>query len=282
MKNQPNIFIGCDASYEAAEFVLFGVPFDGTVSYRPGARFAPAAMRNESYGIEEYSPYLDRELSDISVFDAGDLELPIGDTAAVIDRIEDFCEKLIRDKKKPVMLGGEHLVTLGAVKSAARHYGDLAIVHFDAHTDLRDDYLGVKLSHAAVIKRAAEIIGYDNIYQYGIRSGTKEEFSLGTHLTKFTLEGIEKLSETLGGRNVYVTLDFDVLDPSVFPGTGTPEHGGVSFNALREAISLLSPLNIIGFDAVELCPPLDPSGISTAAANVLLREMLLSFGKNLK
>jgi agmatinase len=281
MKNQAYTFIGCDASYEDAEFVLFGAPFDGTVSYRPGARFAPAAMRGESYGIEEYSPYLDRELSEISVFDAGDLELPGGDTAAVIDRIEDFCEKLIVDGKKPVMLGGEHLVTLGAVKAAARHCENLAIIHFDAHTDLRDDYLGVKLSHAAVIRRGAEIIGCDNIYQFGIRSGTKEEFSAGTHLTKFTLEGVEKLSETLKGRNVYVTLDFDVLDPSVFPGTGTPEHGGVSFTALRNAISALSPLNIIGFDAVELCPPFDPSGISTAAANVLMREMLLSFAKSI-
>ncbi|MDR0992079.1 MAG: agmatinase [Ruminococcus sp.] len=281
MKNQPDIFIGSSAAYEEAEFVLFGAPFDGTVSYRPGARFAPAAMRRESYGIEEYSPYLDRELSEISVFDAGDIELPVGDTAAVVDTIEQFCEKIISDNKKPVMLGGEHLVTLGAIRSAAKTYENLAIVHFDAHTDLRDDYLGVKLSHAAVIKRAAEIIGAGNIYQYGIRSGTKEEFDCGTHLTKFTLDGVEKLPEILGNRPVYVTLDFDVLDPSVFPGTGTPEHGGVSFNALREAIVSLGGLNIIGFDAVELCPPFDPSGISTAAANVLLREMLLSFSNKI-
>jgi agmatinase len=279
MKNQPDIFIGCTSEYDDAEFVLFGAPFDGTVSYRPGARFAPAAMRRESYGIEEYSPYLDRDLSEIDVFDAGDLELPVGDTVAVIDTIEDFCEGLIIEGKKPVMLGGEHLVSLGAIRAAAAHYSGLAIIHFDAHTDFRDEYLSVKLSHAAVIRRAAEIIGAENIYQFGIRSGTKEEWNTGTHLTRFTLSGTEKLPEILRRRPVYITLDFDVLDPSCFPGTGTPEHGGVTFTALREALSTLSPLNIIGFDAVELSPHYDPSGVSTAAANVLLREMLLAYAK---
>jgi agmatinase len=279
MKNQPDIFIGCTSPYENAEFVLFGAPFCGTVSYRPGARFAPSVMRRESFGIEEYSPYLNRDLCEIDVFDAGDLELPVGDTVAVVDTIADFCEGLIIEGKKPVMLGGEHLVTLGAIKAAAAHYSDLAIVHFDAHTDFRDDYLGVKLSHASVIRRAAEIIGAENIYQYGIRSGLKEEFSVGTHLTRFTLAGVEKLPEMLGDRPVYITLDFDVLDPSCFPGTGTPEHGGVTFTTLREALLSLSPLNIIGFDAVELCPPYDPSGISVCAANVLLREMLLAYAK---
>jgi agmatinase len=279
MKNQPDVFIGCTAAFDDAEFVLFGAPFDGTVSYRPGARFAPTVMRRESFGIEEYSPYQNRDLSEISVFDAGDLELPVGDTAKVIDAIEDFCETIIKSGKKPVMLGGEHLVTLGAVHAAARLYKDLAIVHFDAHTDLRDDYLGVKLSHAAVMKRAGEIIGFDNIYQFGIRSGTREEFSEKTHMTRFTVRGTEKLSQILGNRPVYVTLDFDVLDPSVFPGTGTPEHGGVSFTELREALMSLKPLNIIGFDAVELCPMTDVSGISAAAANVILREMLLGFSE---
>jgi agmatinase len=279
MKNKPDIFIGCESTYKEAEFVLFGAPFDGTVSYRPGARFAPSAMRRESFGIEEYSPYLNREIGEIGVFDGGDLELPLGDTAAVIDEIETFCERIIVDNKKPVMLGGEHLVTLGAIRAAAKTYENLAIVHFDAHTDFRDDYLGVKLSHASVMKRAAEIIGADKIYQFGIRSGTREEFSSGTHLTPFTVSGTEKLPYTLGDRPVYVTLDFDVLDPSVFPGTGTPEHGGVSFNELRNALMSLAPLNIIGFDLVELCPMVDISGISTAAANVLLREMLIAYSK---
>jgi agmatinase len=279
MKNQPDIFIGCTSPLETAEFVLFGAPFDGTVSYRPGARFAPSVMRRESFGIEEYSPYLDRDLSEIDVFDAGDLELPVGDTAAVIDAIEDFCEGLITEGKKPVMLGGEHLVTLAAIRAAAKKYKDLAIIHFDAHTDFRDDYLGVKLSHAAVMKRAAEIIGAENIYQFGIRSGTKEEWNTGTHLTRFTLKGTEKLPDLLKNRPVYITLDFDVLDPSCFPGTGTPEHGGVTFSSLREALMTLAPLDIIGFDLVELCPMVDPSGISTAAANVLLREMLLAYAK---
>jgi agmatinase len=279
MKNKPDIFIGCESTYEEAEFVLFGAPFDGTVSYRPGARFAPSVMRRESFGIEEYSPYQDREIGEIDVFDAGDLELPVGDTAAVVDEIERFCGEIYNDNKKPVMLGGEHLVTLGALRAAAKTFQNLAIVHFDAHTDFRDDYLGVKLSHAAVMKRAAEIIGAENIYQFGIRSGTREEFSSGTNLTRYTVSGTEKLPSLLGNRPVYVTLDFDVLDPSVFPGTGTPEHGGVTFGELRTALMSLSNLNIIGFDAVELCPMVDTSGISTAAANVLLREMLIAYSK---
>jgi agmatinase len=264
-------------SYENAKAVIFGVPFDGTVSYRPGTRFGPNAIRRESYGIETYSPYCHKDLEDLRFFDAGDLELVIGDTERVLKQTHEFTRNLLRDGKIPVMLGGEHLVTLPVVQAIAKQYENLYVIHFDAHTDLRDDYLGNKLSHASVIKRISEFVPPDNIYQYGIRSGTRDEFQAAKHLQKFNLNGIEEAVKAAGDSPVYITVDLDVLDPSVFPGTGTPEAGGVSFRELLEAFDKLAALNVVGFDMVELSPLYDLSGISTAAACVSLREMLLRF-----
>ena len=133
-------FIGCDSSYRAAGIVLFGAPFDSTTSYRPGARFGPAAMRHESYGLETYSPYQDKDLTDGSVFDSGDLELCFGSSESALTDIESRAAEILRDGKMPLLLGGEHLVTLGAVRAVLRKYPDLHIIHFDAHADLRDDY----------------------------------------------------------------------------------------------------------------------------------------------
>ena len=271
-------FIGCDKSYNDAKFVLFGVPFDSTTSYRPGARFASKSIRAESYAIETYSPYQDKDMSETSIFDAGDLELPIGDTKAVLSKIEDFTEQLLHDNKSPVMIGGEHLVTLPAVQAVFKHYPDLHVIHFDAHADLRDDYLGVKLSHATVMRRVWELLGDGRVYQYGIRSGDRSEFIWGServYTQKFNFNGIDETIKKINRKPVYFTLDLDVLDPSIFPGTGTPEAGGVSFNELLDAIKHLSQLNIVGCDVVELSPTYDPSGVSTAVACKLLRELLL-------
>jgi len=273
-------FIGCDKPYNKAKHVLFGAPFDSTTSYRPGARFASKTMRAESYGIETYSPYQNKDLEDTKVFDAGDLELCIGDTKMALDQIEAFVAGLIKDNKRPIMLGGEHLVTLPAISALSKRYDDLHVIHFDAHADLRDDYLGAKLSHATVMHRAWDLLGDNRIYQYGIRSGDKSEFLWGkghVYTQKFGFDGLEDTITRLKDKPIYLTLDLDVLDPSVFPGTGTPEAGGVSFNELLNAIMQLSNANIVGFDMVELSPPYDPSGISTATACKLLREMLLSF-----
>jgi agmatinase len=275
------MFLGCDKEYTDSDIVIFGAPFDGTTSYRPGARFGCSAMRNESYGIETYSPYQDLDLNDISVFDGGDIELPFGNTEKVLKMIEDRVESCLDDKKIPVMLGGEHLVTLGAVKAAAKKYPDLCVVHFDAHTDLREEYLGEKLSHAAVIRRIWDILGDGRIYQFGIRSGEKYEFEFAdkhTSMHRYDLDNVEKLAQKLKGRPVYFTLDLDVLDPSVFPGTGTPEAGGVSFIELLKAVMKLSDLNIVGADIVELSPVYDQSGVSTAVACKILREILLLIG----
>ena len=281
LKDNVETFLGCDTSYEESRIVLFGAPFDSTTSFRPGTRFASRTMRAESYGLETYSPYLDLDMEETRVFDGGDLELCFGDTARALGQIEDFARNLLADGKKPFMIGGEHLVTLPVVRALAERYEDLHIVHFDAHTDLRDDYLGAKLSHATVMRRAWDILGDGRIYQFGIRSGERAEFLWAkehTYLQRFDFTGLEWSLADLMGKPVYLTLDLDILDPSVFPGTGTPEPGGVSFLDLLRALRKTLRLDrIVGCDMVELSPHYDASGASTAVAAKLLREMLLAW-----
>ncbi|MBQ8177429.1 MAG: agmatinase [Oscillospiraceae bacterium] len=278
MQIERNAFIGCDCEYEAAKTVIFGAPFDSTTSYRPGTRFGSKAIRSESFGIETYSPYQDKDLLDYNIFDAGDPELCIGNVDTALAQIEELTAEILADGKRPFMLGGEHSVTLGAVTALYNKYKDLYIIQFDAHADLRDDYLGVKKSHACVMRRCHEMVGDGHIYQFGIRSGEREEFKFAaehTKMNKFNLNGIEKAVEELQGKNVYLTIDMDVMDPSIFPGTGTPEAGGVQFIELLEAVLKLKGLNIVGADINELSPQYDPSGVSTAVACKLLRELLL-------
>lgn len=276
-------FIACDKEYEEADIVLFGVPFDGTTSFRPGTRFGSSAIRNESFGIETYSPYQDKDLCDSSVFDSGDIELPFGNTQKALKQIEEHTRGILNDNKIPVMLGGEHLITLGAVRAVAEKYPDLHMVHFDAHADLRDEYLGEELSHATVMHRVWDILGDNKIYQFGIRSGEKYEFDFAknhTIMQKYNLLDFNKTVEKLKGKPVYLSLDLDVLDPSVFPGTGTPEAGGISFQELLEAILQIDELNIVACDINELSPIYDQSGISTAVACKVVREIILTLGGN--
>ena len=271
-------FLGCDKTFEEARIVLFGAPSDSTTSYRPGARFASRTMRAESYGLETYSPYQDLDLEDAAVFDGGDLELCFGDTGRALEDITAYTRSILKKGKLPLMIGGEHLVTLGAVRAAAEQYPDMCVIHFDAHADLRDDYLGAKLSHATVLRRVWEIVGDGRIYQFGIRSGERAEFEWGrAHVMtrRFDFEGLEEVVESLKGRPVYFTLDLDVLDPSCFPGTGTPEAGGVTFCQLLDAVMKVGALDIVGCDINELSPMLDVSGASTATALKVLRELLL-------
>lgn len=282
MRANIETFIGCAAKYEEAQIIMFGAPFDSTTSYRPGARFGSAAIRHESYGLETYSPYLDRALEDIKVFDSGDLELPMGSTEMALDDISKHTAKIIEDGKFPFMIGGEHLVTLGAFREIHKRYPDVQIIHFDAHADLRDEYLGVHLSHACVMRRCHDLIGDDRIHQFGIRSGDREEWIFArqghTLMHPFVLSDIEYVTDGIGKNTpVYFTIDLDVLDASVLPGTGTPEAGGVSFNELRDAIvTVCKNLNVVGCDVVELAPTLDASGASTATACKVVRELLLS------
>lgn len=282
----PNIetFIGCESNFEEASIVLYGAPFDSTTSFRPGARFGPSAMRHESFGLETYSPYQDKDLIDISVFDSGDLELCFGSSEMALSDIQKRAEEILKAGKFPLLLGGEHLVTLGAVRAAAAKYPDLHIIHFDAHADLRDDYLGAKLSHACVLRRCHEIVGDGHIHQFCIRSGEREEFQFASRHTDFhpfTFEGLGETVRELKEKQVpvYFTIDLDCMDPSVFPGTGTPEAGGVSFLELLKAIRTVSQANLVGADVNELAPMLDTSGVSTATACKVLRELLLAIAK---
>lgn len=272
-------FIGCEAGYDEAEAVLFGAPFDGTTSFRPGTRFGSSAMRSESFGIETYSPYQDRDLSEIQVFDGGDLELPFGSPGKVLDRIEACTDRILSDGKLPVMLGGEHLITLGAARAIYKRYPDFHMIQFDAHADLRDEYLGETLSHASVMHRVWDLVGDGRIHQFGIRSGDQYEFEFAENHTcmhKFDLKDFPLVVQSLKNKRVYVSIDLDVLDPSLFSGTGTPEAGGISFQELLEAVLLLRNLNVIGCDINELSPAYDHSGVSTAVACKVVRELLLS------
>lgn len=287
MQKNIETFIGCDAAYEDATLVLFGAPFDSTTSYRPGTRYGSSAIRHESFGLETYSPYQEEDLTDYKVFDAGDLELCFGSAERALADIESLAKEILLDNKFPLLLGGEHLVTLGAFRAALEKYPDLHIIHFDAHTDLRDDYLGANLSHACVIRRCHDLIGDGRIHQFCIRSGEREEFRFAkehTDLHKFNFDGLQDTIEKLGDAPVYFTIDLDCLDPSAFPGTGTPEAGGVSFLELLDAITTVCKSNVVAADVNELSPMLDTSGASTALACKVVRELMLALLKkhNLK
>ena len=277
----PNIetFIACESSYEEAQTVLFGAPYDSTTSYRPGTRFASRAIRSESFGLETYSPYQDKDLEEIQVFDSGDLELSFGRVDLALADIKARTQTILADNKRPFMIGGEHLVTLPAVEATFEKYPDLQVIQFDAHTDLREDYLEAKLSHATVIRRIHDFLGDGKIHQFGIRSGERAEFQFAkehTNLHKYNLNGLKETVAALKDTPVYLTIDLDVFDPGVFPGTGTPEAGGIFFMEFVESLKLISQLNIVALDVNELSPALDQSGASTALACKVVRELLLA------
>lgn len=259
--------------YNSANIVMLGLPFDGTVSYRSGSRFAPEQIRLASWGLEEYSPIFDKELADVNFHDAGDLEFPLGNTYKSLEQIKDNVEDIYKDEKKVFGIGGEHLVTLPEIQAISKYIDNLAIVHFDAHTDLREEYLGEEMSHSAVIRHISNIIGAENIKQIGIRSGMKEEWDfMQQHNTI-----CHKYSDldSIKDKNIFVTVDLDCLDTSIMPGTGTPEPGGMSFNELIGWFKYLKDFNIIGADVVELAPDYDTSGASTAVATKVIRELLM-------
>ena len=267
-------WMGENKDYNSSDIVMLGLPFDGTVSYRPGSRFAPEQIRLASWGLEDYSPYFDKHLQDCNFHDAGDLEFPLGNTVKSLDLIEKNVEDIYKDGKRVFGIGGEHLVTLPEIKAISKFYDNLAIIHFDAHTDLREEYLGEELSHSAVIRHSGNIIGFENLKQIGIRSGMKDEFELmskyNTRATKY--EDLDSLKD----KNIFVTVDLDVLDTSIMPGTGTPEVGGLTFNELLGWFKYISKFNIIGADVVELAPDYDSSGASTAVATKVIRELLMT------
>ncbi|WP_191566626.1 agmatinase [Metabacillus idriensis] len=279
-----NVFIKSHPTFEDSEAVLYGMPMDWTVSYRPGSRFGPARIREVSIGLEEYSAYLDRELEEVKYFDAGDIPLPFGNPQRSLDIIEDFVEKVLAEEKFPLGMGGEHLVSWPVIKAMYKKYPDLAIIHMDAHTDLREEYEGEPLSHSTPIRKAANLIGPPNVYSFGIRSGMKEEFQwakeAGMHISKFeVLEPLKEVLPKLAGRPVYVTIDIDVLDPAHAPGTGTVDAGGITSRELLASIHAIanSDINVVGADLVEVAPIYDNSEQTANTASKLIREMILGW-----
>ncbi len=277
-----NVFIKSHPNYEESEAVIYGMPMDWTVSYRPGSRFGPARIREVSIGLEEYSPYLDRELEEVIYFDAGDIPLPFGNPQKSIELIEEYIDQLLADDKYPLGMGGEHLVSWPVMKAMYKKYPDLAIIHFDAHTDLRDDYEGEPLSHSTPIKKIANLIGPTNVYSFGIRSGMKEEFrwakEVGMHISKFeVLEPLKEVLPKLAGRPVYLTIDIDVLDPAHAPGTGTVDAGGITSKELLASIHEIakSDIRVVGSDLVEVAPVYDNSEQTANTASKIIREMIL-------
>lgn len=282
MKKVDPPFMACESEFEDASIVLFGAPFDGTVSYRPGTRFASAEIRKESYGVESYSPFCKKELEEIAVCDSGDLELPFGNPRRALDMIKERTAEILAADKIPFMIGGEHLVTLGMAEALAEKYPDLCILHFDAHADLREDYMGEKLSHASVLRRCHDILGDGRIFQLGIRSMTKDEDLFAqkhTSQCKYHLGALEEYIQAIGDRPVYITIDLDVLDPAHFPGTGTPEPCGITSVDLIRAIHTFDRLHVVAMDVNELSPHYDHSGVSTVTAVKMIREMLLTVAK---
>ncbi|MDJ1112499.1 agmatinase [Macrococcus sp. S115] len=281
---QPNkhVYMSCESSFEEATTVIYGAPFDGTVSNRPGTRFAADAIRSESYGLETYSPFLNKDLEDVRIMDSGDVDITIGNKVKVLEELEETARTILNAGKLPFMIGGEHLVTLGPMRAVLEKYPDAMLVQLDAHTDLRDDYMGEPLSHATVVRRIHDLIGDNRIYQYGIRSGTKEEFDWSdTHtiLEKFSIDTLKNLPGIIGNTPVYLTIDLDCLDPSIFPGTGTPEPGGLTYRELEPAFRVFEQLNVVAADIVELSPPYDHSGVSNAVAAKVARELMLAITK---
>ncbi len=280
-----NVFILSSEDYEASKAVIYGMPMDFTVSFRPGSRFGPPRIREVSIGLEEYSPYLDRSLEDITYFDAGDLLLPFGNPARSLDIIGDFVRSVLADDKLPVGLGGEHLVSWPIFQEVYKKYPDLAIIHFDAHADLRESYEGEPLSHSTPLRKAAELMGGKNIYQFGIRSGSRDEWQYARENINFhpfeVLEPLKKVLPELAGRPVYLTIDIDVLDPSAAPGTGTAEAGGITSKELIDAVHAVarSGVQVVGCDLVEVAPAYDPTEQTQIVAAKIIREMLLGFIK---
>ncbi|ERN51792.1 agmatinase [Alkalihalophilus marmarensis] len=278
------VFIMSNPNYEDAKAVIYGMPMDWTVSFRPGSRFGPNRIREASLGLEEYSPYMDKHLEEVNYFDAGDIPLPFGNAARSLDMVEEYVDKLLADGKFPIGLGGEHLLSWPIFKSMNKKYDNMAIIHIDAHADLREEYEGEVLSHSTPIRKACGLIGPENVYSFGIRSGMREEFQFakesGMHMSKFEVaEPLKKVLPTLAGRNVYVTIDIDVLDPSCAPGTGTAEAGGITSKELLDAIMSIaeSNINIIGADLVEVAPAYDPTEQTQITASKMIREIILGW-----
>ena len=264
------------SSYQKAEVVILGIPFDRTSSFIPGSRFAPSQIRTAFDNVESYSPYQNRDLSSAKIHDTGDIVFSSIDTKSAMNQIKKEIAKHLTCRKKILSIGGEHTITVPIVQIFKEHYPKLKVIQFDAHADLRNEYLGEKLCHATAMRRVSEIVGANNLYQLGIRSMTKDESN--TKMYPFNIEKhIPRVKKQLGKTPVYLTLDIDVLEIGTMPAVATPEPGGCSFAELVSALVKLSGCQIVGADLVEYNPLSVASLAYASTAAVLLREMLLLF-----
>jgi len=273
-------FISAKTPLKEALTVILGCPYDGSASFRPGARFGPSAIRRASWGIETFSPYLQRDLTRYSIHDMGDLELPLGEKRISLGLIRKALGQILSKKKFPILLGGDHLITLPIVEELSLIHPNLHLVQIDAHTDLRKDYLGEALSHSTVMRKVVDHLGEGRLFQIGIRSGTEDEFKLARRMKSIVsldLRSLGSMIKRLRNQPVYITLDLDVMDPGLLPGVGTPEPGGFTFQEIISLFKKLQTLHVIGFDMVELTPDYDPTQVSSVTASVILREMILAF-----
>ena len=285
--NDGAIFMAAQRGIDQCRVSLLGVPYDGTCCFRPGARFGPSAVREDSYGIETYCPQLNLDLEDIKFADIGSLDVPLGDAKLTLDYISDATNILLKNNLKPLIIGGEHSITSGIIKSIITNYPDLIMLQLDAHADLRDEWLGSKYSHACTMKRCLEILPSKKIFQIGIRSGTKSEFlemNNSKRLIQHTLgenaKSLEKALKSFKGRPIYLTFDLDWFDPSIMPGTGTPEPGGYFWGDFAAIIDVIKSHNLIGADVVELSPKLDNTGISSILAAKVIRSLIMLLDKS--
>ena len=273
-------YISASASFEKSRGVILGCPYDGSASFRPGARFGPSAIRRASWGIETFSPYFQKDLSQCSIHDMGDLELPLGEKKASLDLIRMAVRKILSEKKFPILLGGDHLITLPIVEEILKIYPCLHLIHIDAHTDLREDYLGESLCHGTVMRKVVDHLSEGRLFQIGVRSGTEEEFESARKMksiVSFNPGSLDSMIKRIRNQPIYVSLDLDVIDPSLLPGVGAPEPGGLTFQELISLLKKLQTLHVVGFDMVELTPDYDQTQISAITASVILREMILAF-----
>ncbi len=281
--NENAIFMGAKRSPDNCEIGIFGVNYDGTCSFKPGARFGPEAIRQVSSCLETYCPKLNKDLENIMYVDFGSIIIDNNDSKSVIESVKSATNFLINKGLKPIMLGGEHSITTGAVEALVKKYPDLILVQLDAHADLRESYIGNKHSHACTMKRCLEVLPKKKIFQVGIRSGTKEEFQFmhnNNQLVNFCPGGsAQELKQALlpySKSPIYLTIDLDWFDPSLLSGTGTPEPGGFFWNDFEEILKTLRDFKIVASDIVELSPEIDKSGVSSIVAAKLLRSLILS------
>ena len=258
---------------------LFGVPYDGTTSFRPGTRFGPAAIREVSSGLESYCPQLGLDLEDLLFADLGAVDIPFGAPEPVVAAVKAATQQVLAQGLKPLMLGGEHSISSGAVAAVAAQHPELVLVQLDAHADLRHSWLGAHHSHACAMRRCLEVLPSGQLLQIAIRSGTKAEFSELQQTGRLVpIEQMAAALKPLRGKPLYLTVDLDWFDPAVLPGTGTPEPGGYLWSHFAALVDELRHHQLVGADVVELAPMLDPSGVSSVLAAKVTRSLLLLLG----